>query len=193
MTQKAKKSAVKKSTPAKKPVRKTTAKPSNDNNRVIRAQKLNPDRMEVIDQIVYILSKSGAGKKASRKHLAAAILGAILGGFIPLASYVIAHVQMHGVKLNELYYNYNAYLVFGGLLYSSPTVYSWAKKAFGSNTLVGKVKPFGFVLLLEGVMITNSPHWAVTALSVAALSLLIFINGIASGCNLALKRTVDNV
>lgn len=149
----------------------------------------DPDKMEVVDQIVHIFMKSGKGKSAKSKHLAAALLGAVLGGFVPIASFIIAHVMMEGVRLATMHAHFTTYLVLGGLLYSAPTVYAWSKKAFGGDNFVGKIKPLGFVLLLEGVMITSSDKIAVQAVSFAALGILVFINAVASGCKLALKRT----
>lgn len=155
-----------------------------------RARKpIDPDKMEVVDQIVHIFMKSGKGKNAKSKHLAAAILGAAFGGFVPIASYVVAHVMLAGIELADAYTHLATYFVIGGLLYSAPTVYAWLKKAVGSDDWIGRIKPFGFVLLLEGVMLINYDHIAVQAVSYAALGFLVFINAVSSGCKLALRRT----
>ena len=47
-----------------------------------------------------------------------------------------------------------------------------------------RVKSAGFVVLLEGVMVFAQTQW----LALAALAYLAAINGLATGCNLALDR-----
>lgn len=100
------------------------------------------------------------------------LMGAFLGGFVPLATYVIAHLELGAARWC---------LVVGGLIYSAKTVFEWGQVAFSS-----RVKAAGFVLLLEGVMITSTTRW----LGWSALAYLISINGLATGCNLALDRRV---
>lgn len=111
-----------------------------------------------------------------RNRLATA-LGFALGGVVPLATYVVAHYEIDMAA--ALYAQLGAYLVLGGLLYSAKTVYDWGKKAFQISA-----KALGFVVLLEGVMIASNTTW----LAMTALAYLILINGIATGCNLALAR-----
>ena len=176
------KKAVKKAPPKNK---KVAPKPVPRNVR----KPLDPDKMGVVDQIVHICTKQGSGKKASRKHLAAAVLGGVLGGFVPIATYTLAHIELAGVAWYSLWAQLSTWLVIGGLLYSAPTVYNWANKAFGGSTFIGRTKSFGFVLLIEGSMIAGKGHWALVALGIAALGVLVFVNGVASGCKLALQRT----
>jgi hypothetical protein len=107
----------------------------------------------------------------------ATFLGFLLGGFVPLASFEVAHYEVDPSQ--ALYAQLPVYLVAGGLLFSMVTVYAWAKLAFGAP-----VKALGFVVLLEGVMVTSHAGW----LAVAALGYLVAINGIATGCALALRR-----
>jgi hypothetical protein len=97
-----------------------------------------------------------------------------LGGFVPLASYILAHQEID--PATPLYEQLSALLVLGGLVYSASTIYEWGKLAFRSST-----KALGFVVLLEGVMVTSRTSW----LGTTALVYLIVINGIATGCALA--------
>jgi len=106
----------------------------------------------------------------------AACLGALLGGFVPLSTFVVAHQEVSRVQ--PLYEQWVTLLVGGGLLFSATTVYAWCKQAFQSS-----VKAFGFVLLVEGTMVISQVQW----LSVAALVYLIAINGVATGCQLTRK------
>jgi hypothetical protein len=105
------------------------------------------------------------------------LLGFLLGGFVPLASFFVAHYEL--TTDAPLYSQKAIYLVLGGLAYSAKTVWQWGRIAF-RNAL----KAAGFVVLLEGVMVTSRIVW----LSVAALVYLMVINGIATGCNLSTTR-----
>ena len=109
---------------------------------------------------------------AARNRLAT-LLGFLLGGFVPLAIYVVAHAESGPL----LSLTAPSGLVFGGLLYSAQTVYQWAKLAF-----TNAIKSVGFCVLLEGVMVTSKTHW----LGLAALAYLVLINGVATGCTIAL-------
>lgn len=111
----------------------------------------------------------------ARRNRLATTIGFILGGFIPIAIYVVAHRENAGLSFTG-----PTGLVFGGLLYSAQTVYQWAKLAF-TNAL----KSVGFCILLEGVMVTSKTYW----LGMAALCILVAINGIATGCTIALGPT----
>lgn len=119
------------------------------------------EEIGVIDQV----------KMAARNPLAA-LAGFILGGFVPVATFSVSHLDK---GLNE-YILWT--LVIGGLIYSALTVFGWAKMAFGNG-----LKAFGFVVLIEGVMTLSGIAW----LAYAALALLVVINGIATGATLSLK------
>jgi hypothetical protein len=108
---------------------------------------------------------------APGNRLAAAV-GLLLGGFVPLAVYVVAHGESGEFAGHERAWA----LVGGGLVYSATTVYQWAKLAFTSA-----FKSVGFCVLLEGVMVTSTTHW----LALAALGYLIAINGVATACTLS--------
>lgn len=104
----------------------------------------------------------------------ASFVGLVLGGFIPLASFVVCHSELAAAK--GLTYVALQAIVAGGLLFSAKTVWQWGRLAFADPW-----KATGFVLLLEGVMIVSG----VAPLSYGALGLLIAINGIATGCQLS--------
>jgi hypothetical protein len=108
------------------------------------------------------------------KSRLAAFVGFLLGGFVPLASYVIAHFEYdHSASFWQL----PTLLVFGGLCFSAKTVYDWAKLAFTMP-----VKALGFTVLIEGVMTFSHVGW----LGYVALGYLIAVNGVATSCKLAL-------
>ena len=119
------------------------------------------ETMGVIDQI-----------RIAMKNPLAAFAGFILGGFVPVATFSISHLDK---TLNE-YVLWT--LVIGGLIYSALTVFGWAKNAFDNG-----LKALGFVVLIEGVMTLSG----LPMLSYAALALLVIINGIATGANLSIK------
>jgi hypothetical protein len=114
---------------------------------------------------------------AVRNRLATT-LGFILGGFVPVGSFTVAHNEVTAFNLANAA---PLLMVLGGLVYSAITVYQWGFKAFES-----KFKAFGFVVLIEGIMTLSDIQW----LSVAALILLVSINGLSTGTKLALKRTL---
>lgn len=101
----------------------------------------------------------------------ALLVGCLLGGFVPFATYFVAHTTTLGWNLATL-------LVLGGLLYSAKTVYQWGRQAFSCP-----YKAAGFVLLIEGTMVTSNIRW----LSITALCYLVAINAVATGCQLALR------
>ncbi len=109
-----------------------------------------------------------------RKALLATLIGFLLGGFVPVACYVVAHRE--GASF-DLAGGKSLGLVIGGLAYSAKTVYEWSRLAFESA-----FKSIGFVVLLEGVMITSATPW----LALTALGYLVVINGVATGCTLSL-------
>lgn len=120
-----------------------------------------PAPLGIVDQV------RAAGARRNRWSMAC---GAILGGFVPVASYVVAHYEAPERPALIA-------LVVGGLAYSALSVYGFARLAFGSA-----VKALGFVLLLEGVMVFSG----IPALGLASLVLLVGINAISTGVRLAL-------
>lgn len=102
------------------------------------------------------------------------VVGVLLGGFVPIATYVVAHTEL--VLERPLYEQLAAVFVAGGLLFSAVTMYGWGRLAFTQ-----RAKALGFVVLLEGVMVTCHTRW----LALVALGYLACINGVATACNLA--------
>jgi hypothetical protein len=111
------------------------------------------------------------------KNKLATVLGFIAGGAVPIATFLEAHYDLD--RSLPLHAQVTTYIVLGGLIVSAKTVYAWAKLAFDDA-----FKAVGFVVLLEGVMITSQ----VPVLPLAILALLIGINGVACGCILSLGR-----
>ena len=116
------------------------------------------------------------GALRPRARLATA-LGFLLGGFVPVAVYVIAHHELDWSA--PLYLQRGTLLVLGGLLFSASTEFNWGRMAFHAGG-----KALGFVVLLEGVMVTSTTAW----LAMAALVYLVGVNGVATGCNLSRGR-----
>lgn len=108
----------------------------------------------------------------------ATTLGALLGGFVPLATYTVAHNEFSTAS----FWSLPALLVLGGLVYSAKTVYTWGRMAFASPA-----KAVGFTLLVEGIMVCSTSVW----LANVALAYLMAINAIATGVTLALPRGRD--
>jgi hypothetical protein len=127
------------------------------------------EQLGVVDQVI-VASRE-------RNRLATAI-GFLLGGIVPIATYLEAHVDLDPSL--PLYAQIPTYLVIGGLAFSAKTVFDWARMAFKNP-----VKAAGFVLLLEGVMVTSH----VPVLPLVLLAVLVSINGVATGCLLSLSRT----
>lgn len=103
------------------------------------------------------------------------LVGMVLGGFVPLASYTLIHVEVR--TRPELWV-----LVGGGLVYSAISVYTWAKEAFHY-----RLKALGFVVLLEGTLTFCSIQW----LSLAGLAILMILNGVTAAVTLAKPRTEE--
>jgi VIT1/CCC1 family predicted Fe2+/Mn2+ transporter len=125
--------------------------------------KTEAERLGVLDQV------ARSGKRGNRLGTA---VGAVLGGFVPLASYTMAHSEAAANPVMWV-------LVAAGLGYSATTVFDWARVAFKNP-----IKALGFVALLEGVMTFSRTHW----LGIAGLALLIAINATATGCNLVADK-----
>lgn len=88
------------------------------------------------------------------------ILAAVAGGFIPVASYVLAHIEATGRT-------YLYALVAAALVFSAPTLAAWAERWCD-----GRWKAWGFCALLEGVMILSD----IRALNLVGLAILLGIN-----------------
>jgi VIT1/CCC1 family predicted Fe2+/Mn2+ transporter len=109
---------------------------------------------------------------AKPQNRLASFMGGILGGFIPIASFVLAHIECPIYPIMWI-------LVAAGMAYSAITVYEWASIAFKYWA-----KAFGFVVLVEGVAIfAHTPQ-----IFYAALTILVAINAIATAYTLVSDR-----
>ena len=110
-----------------------------------------------------------------RSNRLTAFVGCVFGGFIPFACFCEAHRELQLDSSVPFYQQPAFYIVLGGLAFSARTVAQWGFKAFRD-----RYKTFGYVVLMEGVMVSSRLAW----LSIPALVCLIAINGIATACNL---------
>lgn len=130
-----------------------------------RPDPIPPGPLGVVDRVRLALRP--------RSRLAS-LFGVMIGGFVPVATYVVAHTELDFDR--SLYEQAAAYFVAGGLTFSAFTMYGWGALAFKH-----RAKAFGFVVLLEGVMVTCHTRW----LALVALGYLAAINGVETACNLA--------
>jgi hypothetical protein len=130
----------------------------------LRAERKAPSERGVIAQTRFALRPRGR---------LGFVVGLLLGSFVPVATYVTTHDEIDFTL--ALYSQWAVLIALGGLLFSAVTMYRWGKQAFHSTP-----KALGFVVLLEGVMVTAHTHW----LALAALGVLSAINGVSTACNL---------
>lgn len=103
----------------------------------------------------------------------ALVVGAVLGGVVALASFIIKHCEKPELwSLKSLF-------VVAALMFSAKSVYQWTYSAFQDDWF----KAAGWVVLVEGCMLISDTAW----LTYLMLGLLIIINSIATGCNLAMQ------
>jgi len=100
--------------------------------------------------------------KQSQKKGANQFLAAIAAGFLPVASYYLAHVE---APMKPYLFT----LVAAALGYSAPTLAKWAE-SWTRNVW----KAWAFTLLLEGVMVFSH----CIALNLTGLAILVSINGV---------------
>jgi hypothetical protein len=110
---------------------------------------------------------------AAQKRTIGQAMASVASGFLPIASFVLAHYES---KTNPLLW----VLVAAALLFSAPTLATWAQKWCGNA-----YKAWGFTILLEGVMVFSGTP----ALSYAGLAILVLINA-SNAWNLAARKTV---
>jgi hypothetical protein len=120
-----------------------------------------PQRVGLVDQV---------RRAYLPENRVAMAIGSVIGGWVPVASYVVAHLEARERPAMWV-------LVAGALLFSATSVYEATNAAFRS-----KLKAAGFTLLLEGAMVTSG----VFALGLTALAILIGLNALAAGVSLAL-------
>lgn len=113
--------------------------------------------------------------RMARQHPVAAVLGALLGGFVPLAAYRTTHGDLVVHRPQDLLQPLTA-VVAACLLFSVRTVWQWGSSAFGERT-----KSVCLVISIEGMMVLSPTPW----LAGLALCYLIVINAIATACILA--------
>lgn len=152
--------------PEKKALKEAVAKLS-----IIEPPVVQPVVVQPIEDTTSVVGQIRTAFKAENRL--ATVSGFLLGGFVPLGIYIISHNELTSI------WEVNMLLVLGGLIYSASTVYQWGKLAFDSGW-----KAFGFLVLIEGIMILSSTTW----LGVTALVYLVMINGIGTGVNIALKK-----
>jgi hypothetical protein len=110
---------------------------------------------------------------AAQKRTIGQIMASVAAGFLPIASFVMAHYES---KSNPLLW----VLVAAALMFSAPTLADWANKWSGN-----KYKAWGFTILLEGVMVASHTEW----LSFAGLIILVAINA-TNAYQLAARKVV---
>ncbi len=98
--------------------------------------------------------------KAAETRTIGQAIAAVAAGFLPIASYCMAHMEVADRPLMWA-------LVAAGLAFSAPTLAEWAEK-----WCKGKYKAYGFTALLEGVMIFSVNNY----LALAGLAILVAIN-----------------
>ena len=96
--------------------------------------------------------------------------GAVLGGAVPAISFEIVHFELKP-EFSMLYV-----VAAACLIYSSCSVFDWAKRAFKHS-----VKAGAWVVLMELAMVFSHSFWV----TVPILAILVTINAIAAGSNLA--------
>lgn len=142
------------------------------NGRVVGIKKIKSTK--VANELTFVEKVKMATHKNKRL---AFILGAIAGGFVPVASYSIAHLQAPQAEGFTCFVSWM--MVIGGLIYSALSVYDFGKQAFGSSA-----KAVGFVMLTELVLVFGQLDW----LCYAALTVLVGINAVIAGVNLAMEK-----
>jgi len=104
----------------------------------------------------------------STRNKLAFTAGAVMGGFIPCATFSLLHAgNLNGAKYG---------MIAAGLAYSGLSVYEWARVAFRNQA-----KALAFVAIMEGTMAFSGLLW----LSAIALGLLVVINATSAACALA--------
>lgn len=111
---------------------------------------------------------------AAQKRTIGQFMASIAAGFLPIASFVMAHYES---KENQMLW----ILVAAALAFSAPTLVLWAKKWCG-----GMVKAVGFSVLLEGTMVFSHTVW----LSYAGLFILVAINA-SNAYSLAARKEIN--
>ena len=107
-------------------------------------------------------------------------LGGALGGFVPVAAYVLSHHELRAADGSWNLWQPITPVVFACLLFSVRTVLEWGRRSFGDP-----LKAVCLVVALEGVMVLSITD----VLSWVALAQLVLINAIATACTLIAEDT----
>jgi hypothetical protein len=99
-----------------------------------------------------------------QKRVADQLVACLGASFLPVASYMLAHYE--AVDYPALWT-----LVTAALLFSAPSVATWAQRWTGSM-----VKAWGFSILLDGTLVFSHIQW----LSLTGLGILVVINALAA-------------
>lgn len=133
----------------------------------------------------HALSPIGEIESAFRpKNWLALLLGGLIGGFIPIASWTIIGEIARGGDWRLWF------LAGGGMTFSVLSVAKWANTAFGGGagtTLASALKAVGFCALLDGSMAFSH----IRELSLAALALLVIVNTVCCTTSLQSSRTPE--
>ena len=147
------------------------ARPLSMTRSAIRSRERNAEKKQAAltlaqaEQEAQAVAEEAAQVKmqaAMRKASAGRIAAAIAAAFLPIASFVLAHIE---APTNQALW----VLVAAALLFSAPTLVQWAAKWCG-----GMYKAMGFAGLLEGVMVFSH----IPALAYAGLAILVMINAV---------------
>lgn len=125
-----------------------------------QAAKEAAERQEREEREAREAAERAAMQKAMRKASAGRIAACLGAGFLPIASFAIAHFEAPTQPALWV-------LVAAALLFSAPTLVTWAAKWSG-----GMYKAIGFAGLLEGVMVFSHIQY----LAYAGLAILVLIN-----------------
>lgn len=154
-------------TPAKRQAKKKAARRRSASFRTATMTSEQFERLTVVQQVRHAFKPGGR---------LAAFIGLLMGGCAPIFTFGVVHLVLP-------FHPERAYILCaiaaGGLLFSAPKVYKWGLSAWGS-----KVEALGAVMFLEGVM-TFVPSFY---LPMAALAILIFVNGTYSACRLQIRH-----
>jgi len=117
--------------------------------------------------------------RLARAHPFASLLGAALGGFVPVAAYTIVHHELRVAGQLDLWRPI-AVVLLACLAFSVRTVWQWGVQSFRE-----RAKAACLVVAVEGVMVFSDT----SALAVIALVYLVGINAIATACTLIAEDT----
>ena len=110
---------------------------------------------------------------AAQKRTIGQLCASIAAGFLPIASFVLAHFETKTQPMLWI-------LVAAALMFSAPTLADWARKWCGNM-----FKAWGFTILLEGVMVFSHT----VELGYAGLVILVAINA-SNAWGLAARKVV---